>query len=266
MNKRWLLAVIIVGALAGVGFYLYRMMKPTLGRSARVVEWIKKPAAHPEWAVRSGTRCTESAAESATGSAGTRGSTLGGTFGTPETPFLIPTDGLVGYLWDDSFKAGNRHQGIDIFGGTEPGKTPVVAAYDGYLTRLPEWKSAVILRVPNDPLKPGRQIWLYYTHMADPNGLSFISSDFPPGTSEKFVEAGTLLGYQGNYTGDAVNPTGVHLHFSIVLDDGKGKFRNELDIRNTLDPSPYLGLPLNAKTSDGEVVNCLGIAIQANGE
>ena len=232
MDKRWLIAVVFVGILAGAGFYIYGMMKPTFGRSARVVDWIKDPAAHPDWAVRAGTRCL------------------------PDAPFSMPTDGLIGYLWDDSFQAGKRHQGIDIFGGTEVGKTPVVAAYPGYLRRLPNWKSAVIVRVPNDPLQPGRQIWLYYTHMADPNGNSFISSEFPPGTSEKYIEAGTLLGYQGNYTGDPANPSGVHLHFSIVLDDGQGGFRNELDIANTLDPSPYLGLPLNARTSDGSVVIC----------
>jgi hypothetical protein len=133
-----------------------------------------------------------------------------------------------------------------------------VAAHTGYLTRLPTWKSAVIVRVPSDPLQPGRQIWIYYTHMADPNGNSFISPDFPPGTADKYIEAGTLLGYQGNYTGDAANPSGVHLHFSIVLDDGKGGFRNELEINNTLDPSLYLGLPLNAKTSDGKVIGCQG--------
>ena len=44
-----------------------------------------------------------------------------------------------------------------------------------------------------------------------------------------------------------------------VLDDGQGGFRNELDIRNTLDPSPYLGLALNANTSDGEWVTCIGM-------
>ncbi|MFH1523943.1 MAG: M23 family metallopeptidase, partial [Chloroflexota bacterium] len=207
---------------------------PTFGRSTRVVEWIKNPAAYPDWAVRAGTRCA------------------------PDAPFIFPTDGLVGYLWDDSFRAGKRHQGIDIFGGTDMGETPVVAAVSGYLTRLPEWRSAVIVRIPDDPLQPGRQIWLYYTHMAAPNGSSFIASDFPPGTTEKYIEAGTLLGYQGNYTGDATNPSGIHLHFSIVLDDGGGGFRNELDINNTLDPSPYLGLPLNARTSDGAVVVCNG--------
>jgi murein DD-endopeptidase MepM/ murein hydrolase activator NlpD len=62
------------------------------------------------------------------------------------------------------------------------------------------------------------------------------------------VEAGTLLGYQGNFSGTPGSPVGVHLHFSIVKDDGKGSFLNELEIRNTLDPSPYLGLPLNSAT------------------
>ena len=234
MDKRWLLAVLVVGILAGAGIYLVLSMERTFGRSSRVVESIRNSSAHPQWAVQAGTRCT------------------------PEAPFLFPTDGLIGYLWDDSFQAGKRHQGFDIFGGTAVGKTPVVSATAGTLTRLPGWKSAVIVRLPSDPLQPGRPIWLFYTHMADPNGNSFISPDFPPGTTEKGIEAGTLLGYQGNYTGDAANPSGVHLHFSIVLDDGKGAFRNELEFNNTLDPSPYLGLPLNAKTSDGEVIVCPG--------
>jgi hypothetical protein len=220
--------------MLGLGTFLYRMVRPATGRSVRVVEWIRNSSAHPDWSVHAGTRCA------------------------PDAPFLMPTDGLIGYLWDDSFQAGKRHQGIDIFGGTDVGQTLVLAVYPGYLTRLPAWKSAVILRVPSDPLQPGRQIWLYYTHMADPNGNSFISSEFPPGTTEKYIEAGTLLGYQGNYTGEAANPSGIHLHFSIVLDDGKGGFRNELDINNTLDPSPYLGLSLNAKTSDGGVIVCPG--------
>ncbi len=236
MEKRLLIAVILIGALAGLAFYLYQRvyspMKPTFSRSARVVEWIKDRASHPDWSLTAGTRCI------------------------PEAPFILPTDGLMGYLWGDLFQAGKRHQGLDIFGGTEVGQTPVVAAYAGFLSRLSSWKSAVIVRVPDDPLQPGRQIWLYYTHMADPSGRSFIATDFPPGTTEKYIEAGTRLGYQGNYTGDPANPSGIHLHFSIVLDDGKGGFRNELDIRNTLDPSLYLGLPLNARSNDGSVIKC----------
>jgi hypothetical protein len=31
---------------------------------------------------------------------------------------------------------------------------------------------------------------------------------------------------------------------------------NELEIKNTLDPSPYLGMPLDAKQNQGEVPLC----------
>lgn len=172
-------------------------------------------------------------------------------------PFIMPTDGLIGFLWGDSFRIGHRHQGIDIFGGQGVNVTPVYAAYPGYLTRLPDWKSTVIIRIPDDPLQSGRQIWTYYTHLADSNGNSFISEEFPPGTHEEYVEAGTLLGYQGNYSGDPGNPTGVHLHFSIVKDDGYGQFLNELEIENTVDPSPYFGLPLNASINSGDIPHCI---------
>ena len=223
------ISLFIAAVIAGV--LIYRNMTPSGARSNHVWEFLQDPAAHADWKVAAGTRC---------GSA----------------PFIFPTDGMAGFLWDDSFKIGHRHQGIDIFAGTEVGLTQVIAAYDGYLTRLPDWKSSVIMRLPNDPLQPGRQIWLYYTHLADPDGNSFIAADFPPGTSELFVPAGTLLGHQGNYSGDPNNPVGVHLHFSIVRDNGKGNFLNELDINNTYDPTPYFGFELNAKHSQGEVPLC----------
>jgi murein DD-endopeptidase MepM/ murein hydrolase activator NlpD len=228
LSGAFLFVILLVG-----GYFLYRRYGTNASRSARVLDWLKEPDAHPGWAIQAGERC---------GSA----------------PFIMPTDGFAGYLWDDSFRIGHRHQGVDIFGGRELGLTPVVAAYTGYLTRLPDWKSSLIIRIPDDPLLPGRQIWTYYTHMADPQGNSFIVADFPPGSTEVLVEAGTLLGYQGNYSGDAFNPTGVHLHFSIVLDDGQGRFRNELDIKNTLDPSSYLGLALNARKSRGGIPVCEG--------
>jgi hypothetical protein len=145
---------------------------------------------------------------------------------------------------------------LDIFGGEGLYQTPVIAAYPGYLSRLPDWKSSLIIRIPHDPLHPGRQIWTYYTHLADAAGNSYIDSQFPEDTNEVYVEAGTLLGYQGNFSGDPNNPVGIHLHFSIVQDDGQGKFRNELEIKNTLDPSPYLGLPANAESNQGEIPIC----------
>jgi murein DD-endopeptidase MepM/ murein hydrolase activator NlpD len=92
--------------------------------------------------------------------------------------------------------------------------------------------------------------------MADAQGNSFISEQFPLDTREVFVEAGTYLGRMGNYSGDPANPTGVHLHISVVKDDGFGNFTNELDINNTYDPSPYFGLPLNANTNSDTIPFC----------
>ncbi len=231
MSKRFVILSAFVVALGVGGYYLYRMVRPNAARLANFHAWMQDPASHPEWNMQAGARCGDA-------------------------PFIFPTNGLVGFLWGDSFRPGHRHQGIDIFGGEGVGVTPVIAAYPGYLTRLPEWKSSVIVRLPDDPLRPGRQIWLYYTHMADQDGTSYISDQFPPGTSEQWIEAGAFLGYQGNYSGDPNNPTGVHLHFSIVKDDGLGNFRNELEIENTLDPSPYLGLRLNANENPDTTPTC----------
>jgi len=224
-----IVAALIVAGIVGGYFFLRRGGSSV--RTVRVMDWIRNPQAHADWIIAARTRCANA-------------------------PFTFPTTGFVGYLWDDTFQVGHRHQGIDIFGGTEPDKTPVYAAFDGYLTRLESWKSSVIIRLPQDPLQPNRQIWTYYTHMADPAGNSFIDSAFPPGTHEVFVNAGTLLGHQGNYSGDPNSPVGVHLHFSIVLDNGQGNFTNELDINNTLDPSPYFGINLNAQKDDGSVPLC----------
>jgi murein DD-endopeptidase MepM/ murein hydrolase activator NlpD len=225
--------LLLAGILTGLVIYFLVLRKPAdIARSMKIREWLSNPASHPDWAVSAGTKC-------------------------PNAPFIIPTNGLIGYLWGDHVKIGTNHQGIDIFGGTGPGVTPVVAAYDGYLTRLSDWKSSVIIRIPSDPFKPDRQIWNYYTHMADPIGGSFISDQFPPGTRDVFVKAGTLLGYQGDYSGDPNNPVGVHLHFSVVKDDGRGGFKNELDIQNTYDPSPYLGLLLNFEQASDSFPTCL---------
>ena len=70
------------------------------------------------------------------------------------------------------------------------------------------------------------------------------------------LKPGTPLGYQGDYSGDPANPVGVHLHFSIVQDNGSGKFLNELQIGNTLNPSSYFGLNLNGKTNEREIPQC----------
>lgn len=237
---RVLLWILIIALIAGG---LYAWYSSTTGvhsaaRDTNVEAWIHSPVDHPDWAVQANQRCKDA-------------------------PFQLPTDGFIGYLWDDSFRPGHRHQGIDIFGGGQPGDTPIYAAADGYLTRLADWKSSLIIRIPDDPLQPGRQIWTYYTHMAGPDGNSLIAADFPPGTEEVFVKSGTLLGHQGNFSGTPGSPVGVHLHFSVVKDNGQGRFLNELAIKNTLDPSPYLGIELNAHHNTGEIPLCPS---QAQGE
>ncbi len=75
-------------------------------RTAQVFNWFRDPSSRPELMMTAGTRCGEA-------------------------PFIFPTDGLIGFIWDDSFRPGHRHQGIDIFSGTDVGVTPVIAAYPG---------------------------------------------------------------------------------------------------------------------------------------
>lgn len=229
---KWFISLMVIILAVAAGFFIYQMIKGTSPRTRKLIIWLRYPINNVDWSMTALTRCKEF------------------------TPFLFPTDGYIGYLWDDSFRPGHSHQGIDIFTSESTGETPVYAAYDGYLSRLPDWKSSLIIRVPQDPLHPQRQIWLYYTHLADPEGNSYIIKEFPTGSSEIFIREGTLIGFQGNYSGTNGKPVGIHLHFSIVMDDGQGTFLNELKIQNTLDPSPYFDLPLNGKTNRGQIPVC----------
>jgi len=227
-----LLAGVFLMILAVVSFILlYRHYLSPSRRTRKVMDFILNPNKSSEPQVEALSQCGD-------------------------VPFLMPSSGMIGFIWEDSFRIGHHHTGIDIFAGTDAGLTPVYAAYDGYLTRLEDWKSSLIIRIPADPLQPDRQIWTYYTHLADADGTPLIDEAFPAGSEEVFVSAGTFLGYQGNYSGTPGNPTGVHLHFSIVMDDGQGGFLNELKIRNTLDPSPYFNLALNREDNPGEIPAC----------
>ncbi len=234
--RRWMWLVLAAGLLLLAGAYLaYRYLHRTSsGRWMQYRAYLQDRATFQDELLRPGMHCDDS-------------------------PFAFPSTGVVFGLWKESYGVNHIHAGVDVFAGTEPGVTPIYAAYPGYLTRKTDWLSTVIIRHPNDPLEPGRQIWTYYTHMASEDGqASFISDAFPPGTEEVFVEAGTFLGYQGNYSGVPGNPTGLHLHFSVVKDDGQGSFLNELEIDNTYDPSPYLGLALNDDENPDTLPVCQG--------
>lgn len=229
-----ILSILIFGvALAGGLFLFWYVRGSGSDSNAYIREWLLVPMLRARLATEGGTTCGDA-------------------------PFILPSSGFIGLLWADParpYNALRRHPGVDVFGDGEPGTVPNYAAYDGYLTRLSDWKSSVTIR-HDDPLQPGRTIWTYYTHMASEDGSqSFIVDDFPPGTTDKWVEQGTLLGYQGTYSGTGP-PIAMHLHFSIVPSDETGRFLNEAVFENTLDPSPYLGLPVNFGDAPERPIRC----------
>lgn len=236
MPKRKVLFIVLclIAANGAIGLFVYlNIIRPDSDSNDYIAQWLRQPQARP-------TLYTELTAP------------------CPDAPFLLPSPGFIGLLYADParpYSGLSRHTGIDIFGDGASGTVPIVAAYDGYLTRLDSWLSTVIIR-HDDPLQPGRTIWTYYTHMADESGTnSYIEPQFPRGTSEVFVEQGTLIGYQGEYGGSGPR-IAMHLHFSIVLSHDDGDFRNEAILRNTLDPSPYFGLPLNINDSPPRPIRC----------
>jgi murein DD-endopeptidase MepM/ murein hydrolase activator NlpD len=235
-----LILILLVAVIAG-GFALWYFAPRYLGedrmiRISKIRAWFSDPSGNPAWQINAAERCGDA-------------------------PMLLPTTGFIGVGWGDGWRPGISHTGYDIFSPDGADNvTPILAAYEGWLTREGDWLSTVIIRHPDFPDFPGAplgvagsQIWTYYTHMASADGgRSYVDLAFPPGTREVFVEAGTLLGFQGTWSGDATNPTGLHLHFSIPKSTGSGGYTNETEIRNTYDPAPFLGLTAD----DSGIIQC----------
>jgi murein DD-endopeptidase MepM/ murein hydrolase activator NlpD len=170
--------------------------------------------------------------------------------------FLLPSSGLIGLLYGDPaapYHVLRRHSGIDIFGNGTLGTVPIVAAYHGYLTREADWKSSVIIR-HDDPLRVGRTIWTYYTHGGCERNNLIRACGFPAEHARGIRGAGTVIGVSGEYGGNL--RIGLHLHFSIVKSDPQGAYMNETVLANTLDPSPYLGMQLQANRLPSRPINC----------
>lgn len=216
------LSILFILALSTLYVFRRRLLGPRINRLGA---WFADPASHSDWIVEGGTRCGNA-------------------------PMLIPSTGFIGVGWRDGYWPIYQHSGFDIFSPAGVDNvTPNVAAYDGYLTREDSWLSTVIIRHPDfpafagSPLEPGEQIWTYYTHMASTDGIvSYINEEFPRGTREKFVKAGTVLGYQGTWSGNPDNATGLHLHFSITPSNPDGSYTNETDASITYYPGVFLGL------------------------
>ena len=227
--------LIILGCLitssVAIGLFTYTQLRSNSNET--IGQWFRQPASRPNLITTNDTTCNDA-------------------------PFLLPSSGFIGLLYGDTaapYTLWRKHTGLDIFGDGKAGEVPVVAVYDGYLTRLDDWLSTVIMR-HDDPLQPGRIIWTYYTHMASRDGTeSYIDVAFPPGTSDAFVEQGMLLGYQGEYSG-AGAPVGLHVHLSIVESNADGSFKNEAILSNTLDPSPYFGLELTMGSFPDRPIRC----------
>lgn len=236
-RKLLFIAACLVAANAAIALFVYlNIIRPDSDSNRYIRQWLTEPDSRLELASNNLAPC-------------------------PGAPFMLPSTGFIGLLYADParpYSGLTRHTGIDIFGDGGLGEVPIYAAYDGYLTRLEGWLSTVIIR-HDDPLQPGRTIWTYYTHMASEDGAqSFVAEDFPRGTHDVFVEQGTFLGYQGDYNGSGPR-IALHLHFSIVRDDGEGGFRNEALLRNTIDPSPYFGMPLHIDDAPQRPIRCAGL-------
>ena len=79
--------------LAGVSFILlYRHYFSPSTRTRKVMEFILNPNKSDEPQVEVLSQCGDA-------------------------PFLMPSSGMIGFIWGDSFRIGHHHTGIDIFAG-----------------------------------------------------------------------------------------------------------------------------------------------------
>lgn len=121
--KRFLIRVtLLLIILLGAAFVAYRLYRSSgTGSNNTIAEWLTNPDSHELLNSAAFSRC-------------------------PNAPFILPTEGFIGLLWNDSsapYNFSNRHTGIDIFGYGASGTIPIYAVYDGYLTRQDDWRSTV---------------------------------------------------------------------------------------------------------------------------
>ncbi len=145
----------------------------------------------------------------------------------PTLAFPVPASAKpnIGSVWGDNRDEGaRRHEGIDIFAKFH---TPVIAAADGYVTRVNESNlggKAVFMR------PAGKDYVLYYAHL-----------DSQIAHEGQLVKTGDTLGLMGN-TGNA-RTTPTHLHFGIYTGGGA---INPLPFVEPKPQTPYnITAPLN---------------------
>jgi hypothetical protein len=135
--------------------------------------------------------------------------------------------------------------GLNIFSWGNKNTVPVYAVADGVLLRPSDWEGAVVIQ-HDDPLNPGEKVWTVYADMLSASGHeSYILDNFPPGSTEIPVNAGQLLGYQGEWSGRIYWPMPAHLRFAAVKEIPTSIMMNDDVFKNAVDPTPYLGISLN---------------------
>jgi len=178
----------------------------------------------------------------------------------PGAAWSFPTSGALGLRW--------YNKTLSLMGIGYDNTVPVYAVADGRLMRRTDWPDAVAI-LHDDPLNPGQQVWAFYGGMASRYGqVSYVSTAFPPGSTDVPVKAGELLGYQGSY-----QYAWMRLHFAVVPPLSDGSFPaalvwrdrgNDLSLAQVLlqidrrDPSDYLGISgsLVAGAEDWLPLNC----------
>lgn len=157
----------------------------------------------------------------------------------PSAPWQLPTSGAFGVQW--------RENGLNIFGWGSKNTEPVFAVADGVLLRPSDWEGALVIR-HDDPLNPGDKVWTVYADMLSASGSeSYILNDFPPGSSEMVVNAGQLLGYQGEWSGRIYWPMPAHLRFAVINEIPSSLKMNDDVFKDAVDPTLYLGISLNGR-------------------
>lgn len=154
-------------------------------------------------------------------------------------PFIAPTWGWQQTFWRQPISYvsadGDRlHDGIDLAQvNNQEGVEPVYAVCNGTLNPISKYSFRILCDTIDARFNvPNRNVYVYYTHMANKSGsTSYILTPFR-GSSSVRVSQGQHLGYQGSYGVSKY----VHLHFSVNSQWGE---------RYNIDPSRYFGTALD---------------------
>jgi hypothetical protein len=65
-----------------------------------------------------------------------------------------------------------------------------------------------------------------------------------------------VIGYQGTWSGKPLWGKWIHVHFGVVRADSQGTFPEEATSDQFLDPAPYLGIILDDRNENAQLLKC----------